>query len=508
MDTIGSSDSPTGQRQLANWFTRRDLAIFLFIAVAYALAGRFNSYLVHMHHPANSIWAPAGIALAAILLKGRRFAPAVFLGSVALTYSNSGSLPASLGIAVGNLCEVLIGSYLVEKFAGGCKAFSRPADFLRFCLLAAGLGAAVSAIFGATVLSHSTIYGVLEFRPNFIAWWAGDALAVLVVTPFLVLLLNGTHHPLHLREFAEVFALLIGLSIVCVFAFGPSNLSAPSRDVALLCCIPFLVWVAIRFCQMEAAGTCMVLCGFATWGSLHGFGPFADSSLPLPLAAYLCLAAAMTLTVAAAVAGQRDICEQLLESFYRLEQSKDFEISRLTSEVELFRDELVRRVHARSCPPAPAREFQGPQPQRNPSPNDVLWFLDAETEDVLYVSPSYETISGRSVADLIRDPHAWLDAVHPDDREFAMLFVGREYPGDRLETTYRVLRPDGSIRWMFDRGFVIRDPSGKAVRFLGVASDITELVQQGEIVPIQLASRATIDLREGEAGTQIRRKQE
>jgi PAS domain S-box-containing protein len=220
------------------------------------------------------------------------------------------------------------------------------------------------------------------------------------------------------------------------------------------------------------------------------------------------MASAMTLTVAAAVASQRDVFEQLLETFYRLEQSKDFEISRLTSEVELFRDELTRRVHARSCPPAPARDLQRPEMEPNPNSHDVLWFLDAETEEVLYASPSYETISGRSLADLKRDPHAWLDAVHPDDREFAMLFVGRDYPGDRLETTYRVLRPDGSTRWILDRGFVIREPSGKPVRFLGVASDITELVKQGEVVPVQLEHRPMIDLRKGEAGSQIRRKQE
>jgi PAS domain S-box-containing protein len=508
MHTTGSLDSSNLQQRPRNWFSGRDLTVFFLIVLAYVVAGRFNIYLIHMRPPASSLWAPAGIALAAVLLNGRRFAPAVFLGSFLLTYTTfPGVFVQSVCIALGNLGEVLVGAYLVEKYAGGCKAFSRPADYLRFCLLG-GLATAVSAVVGAAVLSHSTFYGIFNFSSTLIAWWAGDALAVMVVTPFLVLLLDGTHQPLHLREFAEVFALLTGLSIVCVLAFGPTSLSTKSPSTAALLCMPFLVWVALRFCQLEAAGTCMVLCGFATWGSLHGFGPFADASLPIPLAAYLCLATAMTLTVAAAVANQREISEQLLENFYRLEQNKDFEISRLTSELELFRDELTRRVHARSCPPPPARELQRPATEANPNAHDAIWFLDAETENVLYVSPSFEAISGRSNAALRSDPHAWLDAVHPEDREFAMLFVGREYPGDKLETTYRVLRPDGSIRWIFDRGFVIRDLSGKAVRFLGVASDITEQVQQGEVVPLQLGYRPTVDLREGEAGTQIRRKQE
>jgi len=188
-----------------------------------------------------------------------------------------------------------------------------------------------------------------------------------------------------------------------------------------------------------------------------------------------------------------------------MQQSKDFEISRLNSEVEFFRDELTRRVHARSQVAA--------QPQSIPAnphltANDVLWFLEAETESIIYVSPSYENVWGRSLAELKRDPHAWLDAVHPEDRPYAILFVGQDFPGDRMETTYRVVRPDGSIRWIFDRGFVIREPSGRPVRYLGLASDITQQVTSGEVVPAQFEHRPPLPLSEGQASNQTRRKQE
>jgi PAS domain S-box-containing protein len=106
------------------------------------------------------------------------------------------------------------------------------------------------------------------------------------------------------------------------------------------------------------------------------------------------------------------------------------------------------------------------------------------------VSPSYETVWGRSREDLGFDAHAWLDAVIPEDREYAIQFVGQDFPGDRVETSYRVRRPDGSIRWIFDRGFVIRDPAGRPIRYLGLASDVTELVQLGGFVPAQLEHRS------------------
>jgi PAS domain S-box-containing protein len=193
----------------------------------------------------------------------------------------------------------------------------------------------------------------------------------------------------------------------------------------------------------------------------------------------------MTLTGAATVANQREVSEKLLETLYRLEKTKDAEITRLSGELDFLRDELIRRVHAKS------RFDRGSQAIRpSVANNDVIWFVEAETENILYVSPSYETVWGRSREDLGRDAHAWLDAVLPEDREFAIQFVGQEFPGDQMETTYRVRRLDGSIRWIFDRGFLIRDPAGRPIRILGLASDVTELVQLGEFIPAQLEHRS------------------
>lgn len=496
------------QDQSGNWLTIRYLVVLLIVFLAYAFAGRVNLYLITLRPPAGSIWAPAGLALAAVLLYGRRVVPAVFLGTLVVALADS-HLPllSSLAISLGNSIEVLLASYLVERFAGGCNAFSRPANFLRFCVLAGGLATTFAAAIGSAVLFETIAGHQAGYLGSFVVWWAGDALGILSVTPFLVLILNRTHHPLHLRELAEMGALLTGLSVVCVICFGPPSGNFASGNTLLVLCVPFLVWVAIRFCPLEAAGACLVLCGFATWGSLHGYGPFAATT-GLPLAAYLCMTTAMTLTGAATVASLREMSEQLLEKFYEMQQSKDFEISRLTSEVEFFREELTRRVHARSQAAQPARNAPSAPPDLQLRSNDVLWLLDAGTENIIYVSPSYESISGRSLEELLRDPHAWLDTILPEDREYAMVFVGQDFPGDRAETTYRVLRPDGSIRWIFDRGFVIRDPSGRPVRYLGLASDITEQVVSGEVVPMQLEHRPPLPLPEGPENNSTRRKQE
>jgi PAS domain S-box-containing protein len=486
MRVFSSGDSNLEQGQAKVSFSRRDLGIMVLVFLAYFLSARLELRLIHSQVSMGVIWLPAGIAFAAILLNGRRVIPAIFLASLCVELTSSVPLLGALTIAGGNAAEVLLGGYLVKRFAGGAKAFSKPANVLRFSMLAGVFATLISAVVGTTVVWSPAGFSQPKTFIIFAAWWAGHALGVLVLTPFLILLLNGEHQPLHLSELIEVSILLLGLSVVCVISFGPAGVFTDRVDTPLFLCVPFLVWAGIRFCPLESAGACIVLCGFATWGSLHGFGPFNTiTAMPLSLAAYLCVATTMTLTGSATVANQRDVSEKLLETLYRLEKTKDTEIIRLNSEVDCLRDELIRRVHAKS---RSERDRQIAQQPRDG--HEVIWFLEAETENILYVSPAYETVWGRPREDLGHDAHAWLDSVIPEDREFAIQFVGQDFPGDRVETSYRVRRPDGSIRWIFDRGFVIRDPAGQPIRYLGLASDVTELVQLGDFVPAQMENRS------------------
>jgi PAS domain S-box-containing protein len=483
MRAFSFSDSSNLPDEATQSYFGRDLGFAALVILAYVVSARFELLLIHSRTSMGVIWLPAGISMAAILLMGRRIVPAIFLASLCVELLSSQPLLSGLAIAAGNTAEALLGGFLVDRFAGGSKAFSRPSDVLRFSVLAGAIATLASATVGTSVVAWA---GRPEPLTIFAAWWAGHALGVLVLTPFLILLLNGKHQPLHLSELIEVSVLLVGLSVVSVISFGPAGVFTDRVDTPLFLCVPFLVWAGIRFCPLEAAGACIVLCGFATWGSLHGYGPFNNTTaMPLSLAAYICVATTMTLTGAATVASQREVSEKLLETVYRLEKSKDTEITRLTCELDFLRDELIRRVHARSHSELSRQKSEPPRPG-----SEVIWFLEAETENILYVSPAYEAVWGRPREDLGHDAHAWLDAVIPEDREFAIQFVGQDFPGDRVETSYRIRRSDGSIRWIFDRGFLIRDPAGRPIRYLGLASDITELVQQGEFVPAQLEHRS------------------
>jgi integral membrane sensor domain MASE1 len=101
-----------------------------------------------VHASASAVWPPTGIALAAVLLFGRRVWPAIFVGAFFVNLTASGSIVSSLGIAVGNTLEATVGASLVRRYAGGVRAFERSRDYLRFVLLGGLLGTSVSATIG------------------------------------------------------------------------------------------------------------------------------------------------------------------------------------------------------------------------------------------------------------------------------------------------------------------------------------------------------------------------
>ncbi|MGH6689777.1 MAG: PAS domain-containing sensor histidine kinase [Gemmatimonadales bacterium] len=103
----------------------------------------------------------------------------------------------------------------------------------------------------------------------------------------------------------------------------------------------------------------------------------------------------------------------------------------------------------------------------------VFWLTTPERSELLYVSPAYERIFGRSLEFAYRDPQAFLEAVHPDDRPRVRTSLPGLAQGGWAER-YRVVRPDGSVRWVRSRAFPIRNRSGDVYRIAGLTEDITD----------------------------------
>lgn len=105
---------------------------------------------------------------------------------------------------------------------------------------------------------------------------------------------------------------------------------------------------------------------------------------------------------------------------------------------------------------------------------DVFWIFCPRSETVLYVSPAYETIWGRSPQTLYDNPHSWMEAICPEDLDGVEATYQRTLEGEATTKEYRIVRPDGEVRWICDRAFPICDGSGEVYRMVGIAEDITK----------------------------------
>jgi formate hydrogenlyase transcriptional activator len=109
---------------------------------------------------------------------------------------------------------------------------------------------------------------------------------------------------------------------------------------------------------------------------------------------------------------------------------------------------------------------------------EVIWIKSLDPEErPLYVSPSYERVWGLPLKDLFQDPRAWVEAIHPDDRErvdrlFSLWVSGGDASYHDIE--FRIVHPDGHVRWILERGMLTLNESGRPSRASGISTDITD----------------------------------
>lgn len=105
--------------------------------------------------------------------------------------------------------------------------------------------------------------------------------------------------------------------------------------------------------------------------------------------------------------------------------------------------------------------------------HDAFFLRDADDQRLLYVSPAYEEVWGESCASLYDDPSAWRNAIHPADKARIPASHAARVQAGQLDVEYRIVRRDGSLRWINERVYPVRDEGGALQRIAGVASDIT-----------------------------------
>jgi PAS domain S-box-containing protein len=403
----------------------RDALWFVVVAGAYVGAGKVGLDLDVAHGAITPVWAPSGIALAALLLLGLRFWPAVAIGAFVANVTSDSSLGVSAAIAVGNTLEAVVGAALVRR-VGFRPELDRVRSVLALTIFGGVVSTAIAATNGVTVLT------IADQRPDsygtaWVLWWFGDAVGALMVAPLILVASSWPRRRLAAQragEAAVLLAALVGISIL-VFHAGAW------RYPYLL--FPLILWAAIRFQSSGAAVASFAVGAIGTWGAVDGRFPLnaENATERVQLAQALFALLAVTLLVVGATIAEREAG--------RVEQLA------LTSGLR----EAQALAHIGS------------------------WEWDIRRDVVTWSDELYR-IYGLDPAAGPVDYARYLESIHPDDREFVNATVRRAREEQRpYAFEHRVLRPDGSVRTVSGRGRVIVE-GNELVKMLGTAQDVTE----------------------------------
>jgi len=320
----------------------KDVLVLAALGGAYFVAGKLGLKLAFVHASATAVWPCTGIALAAFLILGYRVWPVIFTGAFLVNLTTAHSVATSIGIAVGNTLEGVVGCYLVNRFAGGQHVFKRVQDIFKFAFLAGMTSTTVSATVGVTSITLGGFADWAKYGTIWSTWWLGDAVGAVVVTPFLLFWWENPRLDWTNKQIIELELLFLGLFPTCWIVFGGLFHSVLKNYPLEYLCIPFPIWAAFRFGRREAATVVCVLAGIAAWGTLNGFGPFSRESQntsALLLQAFVGIMAVLSLVFASEVTEHKRSDEQVqqmavsdpltgLANYRRLLDALDSEIKR------------------------------------------------------------------------------------------------------------------------------------------------------------------------------------
>ncbi len=180
--------------------------------------------------------------------------------------------------------------------------------------------------------------------------------------------------------------------------------------------------------------------------------------------------------IVSAIAGFIDITErQQVEKIladYNL--TLEAQVAERTAELSYINEQLGKEITERQQVEQALKTSDERFREIAGSINQFFFIREAVSGQFIYVSPAYEKIWGRSCESLYQNPKSWLETVHPDDRQLIIDSLAQQFQGNAVKREYRIIHADGSIHWIAVEVVVVRDEDGQALRFVGLAEDVSE----------------------------------
>ncbi len=303
---------------------RADVAWTGGVAVAYFLAAKLGLSLATVGVTVTLLWPPSGVAVAAMLLRGRRVWAGVALGAFLANATTDAPIAVAWFTAVGNPLEAVVAASLLRRVSDFHSSLERNRDVLALTTLGAIAAPTVSATIGVAGLVFTGVVAPSEVAAAWFTWWGGDAMGILLVTPFILAWFTRPPRPASTARVLEATALITITSVVSFLVFGgllPGRVTEPAVYIAL----PLLIWAAFSFEQRGAATAALAISALAVWSTSRGAGPFARETLGLSLAhlnAFMGVATLTSLVLAAIVRERRRADNERAASLVREREAR------------------------------------------------------------------------------------------------------------------------------------------------------------------------------------------
>jgi PAS domain S-box-containing protein len=405
----------------------RNAATFALVVGLYVGAAKLGIELSVAHGVITPVWAPTGIALAALILLGPRYAVAVALGALIANATSGASLGEAVAISVGNTLEALVGRELLVR-AGFRPSLGRVHDVLALGFLAACVSTTVAATNGVTTLWIGGDVSGSSYGSEWVLYWAGDAMGDLIVAPLILVWATLPRRRPARREATEAAVVLALLAGVSSFVF----IGGYWRYPHLL--FPILVWAVLRFRQLGAVTASFIVSAIAVSGAVAGQTPLGNGSATevVQILEGLLAGIAVALLLLGAVLAERDSAAALLREAQEAAHIGSWEWDIAADRVN-WSDELYR-----------------------------IYGLEPQSVEITY--------------------DRYLERIHPEDRERVDAIVARAAGGgSSFVFEHRTILGDGRIRWLQARGRVLLNDAGKPVRMVGTSQNVTERRQLDEL---------------------------
>ena len=431
-------ERPSPYDRLSRWGGRAPLLrVGLPVAAAYFIAAQLGFQVAFVAEQVTTVWAPTGIALAALLLCGVRLWPAIWAGAFLANAGSDAPLWTAFFIASGNTLEAVVATWALRRRRDFEPGLRRVADVVSFVIVAALICTAISASVGVTTLCAAGVQSWGRFPALWFDWWLGDALGALIVAPAL---LTTTRRAWSLRDAIHAVAFVGGAVMVTHLVFG-QRLGVGAHPLEYVV-FPFIVAAALTGGPAVAS---LVVLGASTvtiWHTVRATGPFAGPEVHhslILLQVFMGVLAGTGLLLAAAIAERRTSEQREREAAQALRR----------------REEMLRLA------------------QRAGGVATFEWDF---RNQVANCSAEFFAIFRLPARDGVMTSAEWGRFVHPDDRERMAAHLARAIDGaEPAAADYRIVAADGSTRWLSYAGQLQQTPGGD--RLLGIVVDISDRKQ-------------------------------